>query len=67
MWVPREPILTAGQLKTIVDICVGLGNIGAGSILVPALIDKWSPFSIVSGLLIALIFWSVAVLISRKI
>lgn len=44
MWVPEEPKLTAAQLKTVVDICVGLGNLGAGSIVVPALVDRWSFF-----------------------
>lgn len=67
MWVPEEPKLTVSQLKTIVDICVGLGNIGAGSIVVPAVVDRWSPFFVVLGLSLAGLFWVVAVLLSRKI
>lgn len=47
--------------------CVGLGGIGADSIAVPALIDKRSPFFVVSGLSLALFFWFVAVFISREI
>lgn len=67
MWVPEEPKLTVAQLKTIVDICVGFGNLGMGSVVIPALFDKWSPSFVISGLLVAFGSWLAAILISRRI
>lgn len=67
MWVPEEPKLTVAQPKTVVDICVGVGNVAAGSVLIPALVDRWSFFFVVFGSLGALFFWLIAIKVSRKI
>lgn len=65
--VPKEPVLTGSQIKVLADIFVGLGNIGVGSVIVPALFDKLSVFFVVSGLLVALCSWAAAIFISKRI
>ena len=57
------------QLKVISEICVGLGHISVASIVIPFLFPPFGNQNISSailGLLIALIFWSVSVLLIKE-
>ncbi|MBX4205745.1 hypothetical protein KW795_00955 [Candidatus Microgenomates bacterium] len=65
--IPQEPRLNLRQLKTIVDIFVGVGMIGFGSVVIPAIVDKFSAQFVVFGMVIALSSWYIAIRLSKKL
>ncbi|TSC85232.1 MAG: hypothetical protein G01um101416_1029 [Microgenomates group bacterium Gr01-1014_16] len=67
MWVPKEPVLTGSQIKVLVDIFVGVGMVGVGSVVVPALFDKQSLGQVILGLVVTLCFWVAAIYTARNI
>ncbi|OGM29529.1 hypothetical protein A2630_00865 [Candidatus Woesebacteria bacterium RIFCSPHIGHO2_01_FULL_44_10] len=66
-WVPEEPRLSHTQLQTIVDICVNIGTVGLGSVVLPTIIGRWSVPAFVFGLTGTLGFWYAAIRVSRRI
>ena len=59
--------LTNSQLKTLVDIFVGVGMIGLGTVALPAVLDKGNPGVIFLGIVTTLTFWYTAIRISKRI
>ena len=51
--VPEEPRFTDAQLQTLVDILVGSGLVGFGSVAIPAVLEKGSMLMFSAGLVLA--------------
>ena len=54
-------------MKTIVDICVGVGIVGLGSVVVPVAFEKGTDFMMVFGLAVSIGFWYIAIRLSEEI
>ncbi len=65
--VPREPRFTSVQLQTVVDIFVGIGLIGLGSVAVPTIFERGSSAITVFGLVLSFVSWYIAVEVASKI
>lgn len=65
--IPKRPVFCDSQIKVLVDIFVGMGMISTGSVVLPAVLDKWSWEQVVSGLVVTAIFWVSAFMIARRI
>ncbi|MBU0569953.1 hypothetical protein KKB40_04195 [Patescibacteria group bacterium] len=65
--VPKKPQLTTYQFKALVDMAVGAGLVSFGSIVVPALFDKSSSYTVVYGVTGVVVFWTMALWFSGKI
>ncbi|MEK7550685.1 MAG: hypothetical protein AAB535_02780 [Patescibacteria group bacterium] len=55
------------QLKTLIDIFVGVGMIGVGTIAIPVALDRGSLEIIGLGIATSFMFWYTAIKISRQI
>ena len=58
---------TNSQIKTLVDICVGIGIVCLGSVSIPVAFNTGASWLTVYGLVIGLAFWYIAIRVSRNI
>ncbi len=63
--IPKEPGLTRSQIKTLVDICIAVGEIGLGTVAIPVILEKGSSLGLAAGLALCLGFWYIAIRVSR--
>ena len=65
--VPKEPRFTDTQLQTLVDILVGIGLVGSGTIAVPVILEKGSILDLSIGLVLSIFSWYIAFSIAGRI
>lgn len=66
IYAPKEPRLTNEAINKISDICIGVGHISFGSVVVPFAIDKTDPLYVIVGSVAALIFYFLGVWLTYK-
>lgn len=59
--------LTSNQIKTLVDIFVGVGIVILGSVSIPIAFNLGSIVLLVLGLATSLVFWYIAIRVSKFI
>lgn len=62
----RLPKLTGKQLNRISEILMGVGHIALASVVVPNLIDKSDNAMLLWGLVTAIVFWILSIILVRK-
>lgn len=62
----HSPKFTNSQFKIVSDICVNIGTVGLGSIVIPLFLQRNSSNVQLMGLAVSLVFWYIAISISSK-
>lgn len=57
--------LSANQLRKVSDICVGVGHVAAGSIVVPFLVNEFQVWIAITGVIFACGTWVASVYLVR--
>ncbi len=68
--VKKAPRLTEPQLKTLIDIGVGFGQLMLGSVVLPFLLPGFDQIRypvIILGLIAAFLSWTISVIAARRL
>lgn len=65
--IPKNPILNNYQLDRLSAIFQDIGQIAAGSIIIPYILDKPNTLTAATGIVIAAFFWLLSLKISGRI